>query len=1322
MLTALIGLSQVSYANPLPLGNTAGTNNLAVGEGSFASGTGSQAIGKNAIATGGNISPKEFNAELENFRDLVNQIEELRTQIAEQEKQGSVNQQLQDALKSQIAQYDTILERVREKQAQQVTLANRVIPIRKELVNRRNQLLELQNNFNTSFLPGKNKQETYQKFTTVIESLDWTKLSKTNGVDQLATDLKTKIETDFPNINLSNDKYKDLIEGYRNIQGNLVNAIPDFLNRVKDDFAIKTSTYNKYLTYDTYYDAINRWANSTFNYRTLNGIYYDDNLTSTELMRAFVTQKDDRVISALGDTARLVNPKPDRRAENYHLVVAKMSYENLVKELSNKPDSTFHKLKNLYGTDGKFFIDRDDNSLEFLTAPALKRSLKNYKEMPSPRDLSWQFTAVNDAIAQQTSNITEEQIVDLEEAVANFNNFRDLIDYNSDAWIFDKEEYRTYMNDNVIPFMNKVEEYTVTLRALSKNNLSEEERNTKTAKAIELRKYLNQQAKNPKSYINGFVPTDWIPEIKDQMTKSKNLWLKYEEEAKTTLKPYKENTVSSAIQDEIKKKTAEIATKAREVDDKEREIERLENQINALALTGEEKLAEDVKNDLTSKLDEAKAALAKNQQTLKEKRDELLGLNNQLDNSPLGKKGKNALAEGTNAFASGENAIAFGTDSQATGNNAIALGANSKANAESAIAIGKGAQALKEKALALGENAIANGASAIAIGDNVGVSGEKAVGIGSNAIVSGNGAMSIGSDNLVLHKNAVVIGSNITQTAENSVNLGNESATTVKLTPETAGTTQYAHAEILGEIYKFAASEPAGVVTVGAKGKERRIQNVAAGLVSETSTDAVNGSQLYAVAKAANEGKLGAVKYKTTETTTGTTKGVVEIATHLGGDEVNIQNSSGTARRLTGVSEGLAPTDAVNKQQLDSGLDTLTTAANEGKIGAVKYKTTETATGTKGTVEIATHLGGDEVNIQNSSGTARRLTGVSEGLAPTDAINKQQLDSGLDTLTTAANEGKIGVVRYTTTGVVGIANHLDGNEVNISNKSGNTRLLTGLSEGLAPTDAVNKAQLDREIGVVNNKISGVENKVGNVVSRVGDVVNRVGNVENRVGNVENKVGNVVNRVGNVENRVGGVENKVGNVVNRVGGVENRVGGVENRVGNVENRVGDVENKVGNVVNRVGDVENKVGNVVNRVGDVENKVGNVVNRVGGVENRVGDVENRVGNVVNRVGGVENRVGGVENRVGNVENRVGNVEKEVKNVKGSVSNAIAIASLPQVSVPGKRQLSVATGHTLGTTSVAVGLNGLSDNGRISYKLGTSVSQNSNFAVGAGIGFSW
>lgn len=75
------------------------------------------------------------------------------------------------------------------------------------------------------------------------------------------------------------------------------------------------------------------------------------------------------------------------------------------------------------------------------------------------------------------------------------------------------------MNDNVIPFMEKVEEFTETLKTLSRDDLSAEERTTKTIDSVKLRIYLNEQARNRKNYINGFVPTDWIPEITESNDK-----------------------------------------------------------------------------------------------------------------------------------------------------------------------------------------------------------------------------------------------------------------------------------------------------------------------------------------------------------------------------------------------------------------------------------------------------------------------------------------------------------------------------------------------------------------------------------------------------------------------------------------------------------------------------------------------------------------------------------------------------------------------------------------------------------------------------------
>ncbi|MDO4429773.1 MAG: YadA-like family protein [Lonepinella koalarum] len=1004
-----------------------------MGKDSFASGTGSQAVGNNAIATGGNIKPEQFAAELANFRDLLNQIEGLRTQIAEQEKKGTANQQLQDTLNSQIAQYETILERVREKQAQQATLNGQKTAKQAELDQENTRLTQLENSFGSNaFLPNGNK-ESYRNFLNIINALDWNKLNTPTGIADLTADLKNGVERDFGALNISDDKYRELIEGYRNAQGNITFLKPIFTQKINNDFSrLKTETDRIYLQHDSLRSSGSNNINQ-IEYSLRQDIYIKNSkpytaeaiadfylynkpleieeeypIKAPEFPRnslPFSKEREDYNKASLAwskakeefrkQRGYLEKDKYSQIQSNIHSFVINNLYSDtngaFYKATQHYKGDIYDYIRSRYGTAGN--QERYLN-LQFIYPPVSRQLLG--EEFVNPVDLKNIINFTKDV----ERAVTIEQLVYMEKVVEGFKKYNSLIDYNNnDAWIFDKNEFKSYMDTKVLPFMGKIEELATNLRALESSSLSEDERNAKAAQVIELRKYLAEfdyygSKKDEKYYIHQFEPTTWNIDIKGEINRAIELWKQYEREAQATLLPY--NNESLALQ-EIRKaidaKSAEINTQKETIKTKQNEIADLENQINALALTGEEQTAEGVKNDLTAKLEEARAKLAEIQQDLDNKRNSLLGLDNQLATSPLGSKGNNAVAEGTNAFASGESAVAIGANSQAIG--------------DSSVAIGKGAKALKDKALALGENAVANGVSAIAIGDNAGVSGEKAVGIGSGSTVSGDGAVSIGADNVVAHKNAVAIGSNITQTAENSVNLGHKSAATVERTAETAGTTKYEYSELLGDVYKFAAAQAVGVVTVGAKGEERRIQNVAAGLVSETSTDAINGSQLYAVAKAVDNGKLGIVKYHPT--------------------------------------------------------------------------------------------------------------------SPTG-------------------------------GIVGVANHLGGNEVNFSNALGEARRLTGVAEGVAPTDAVNKAQLDREIGAVHGRID------------------------------------------------------------------------------------------------------------------------------------------------------------------------KVEKDVKKIKGSVSNAVAMASLPQVALPGQRQISVGTGHTQGTTAVAVGFSGLSDNGRVSYKLNTSVSQKSDFAVGAGLGFAW
>ena len=110
-------------------------------------------------------------------------------------------------------------------------------------------------------------------------------------------------------------------------------------------------------------------------------------------------------------------------------------------------------------------------------------------------------------------------------------------------------------------------------------------------------------------------------------------------------------------------------------------------------------------------------------------------------------------------------------------------------------------------------------------------------------IVGNNNTIDTSNKTLDL-SNTQVLGSNVTATMGNSVYLGSGSAYVA------AGASTKGMAAYSGDgTYAYAGGTPAGVVTVGAKGKERRIQNVAAGLVAPQSTDAVNGSQLYTMTR-----------------------------------------------------------------------------------------------------------------------------------------------------------------------------------------------------------------------------------------------------------------------------------------------------------------------------------------------------------------------------------------------------------------------------------------------------------------------------------------
>ena len=261
--------------------------------------------------------------------------------------------------------------------------------------------------------------------------------------------------------------------------------------------------------------------------------------------------------------------------------------------------------------------------------------------------------------------------------------------------------------------------------------------------------------------------------------------------------------------------------------------------------------------------------------------------------------GTNAIAGGEYSRAAGRNSVAIGSSAQALQNDTFAIGSQARANGTDALAFGNGAYAESSSTVAIGKTVKAEADSAVAIGVRTSASGNSTVAIGrdnsvtsadttvigsnngsvaaeqtvvvgynnkvvgtnpeqiivgSNSKTEGQGAVAIGTHAEATAMDALAIGNNTLADNANSVALGTNSVTdaVVNTTSATIG----------GKVYNFAGTNALSTVSVGSDSRsstngaadyKRTVTNVAAGRVSATSTDAVNGSQLNATVEAINK-------------------------------------------------------------------------------------------------------------------------------------------------------------------------------------------------------------------------------------------------------------------------------------------------------------------------------------------------------------------------------------------------------------------------------------------------------------------------------------
>ncbi|MFK3647875.1 hypothetical protein ACI2IY_05480 [Lysobacter enzymogenes] len=413
-----------------------------------------------------------------------------------------------------------------------------------------------------------------------------------------------------------------------------------------------------------------------------------------------------------------------------------------------------------------------------------------------------------------------------------------------------------------------------------------------------------------------------------------------------------------------------------------------------------------------------------------------------------------AVAIGRGQTATGNGAVAIGDPNTATGTGAIALGAENTANGQGALAQGNANNATGQGALALGNVNNANGQGALALGSGNTASGQGAVALGNASSAALAGAVALGDGAQAIVARSVALGSGST----------------------TAAAVGTASTVIRGATYNFAGTTPTSTVSVGTAGAERTVTNVAAGRLSGTSTDAVNGSQLFATNQAVQA--AGAGFTLTAQGANGSNVDPSESIDLKGGDGNIVVSKAGTDNN---VNFDLADDITVNSVVAgNSRLDT---------------------TG-------LTITGGPSVTAAGINAGNKVISNVAAGVAATDAVNKSQLDAvgavantGFNVTAQGANSSNVApgeaVDFKNTDGNIAVSKTGANNDVNFdladditvnSVVAGNSRLdntgltiaggpsvtsaginagnqvVSNVAAGVAATDAVNKSQLDAVSG------------------------------------------------------------------------------------------------------------------------------------------------------------------------------------------------------------------------------------------------------------------
>nr|WP_321934086.1 YadA-like family protein [Paraburkholderia sp. J8-2] len=649
----------------------------------------------------------------------------------------------------------------------------------------------------------------------------------------------------------------------------------------------------------------------------------------------------------------------------------------------------------------------------------------------------------------------------------------------------------------------------------------------------------------------------------------------------------------------------------------------------------------------------------------------------------------------TTSTAYGPGAFAWADD---TNQASTAIGSNATAGSNGSIAIGQSASIVQGGSagayssaqpggVAIGEYSAGNGLGVVALGAHASAQHDYATALGDAAAATQTGAVALGGNSAASGLNALALGYGANASTDNSVALGANSSTGTAVA--TTGTT------IGGTAYTFAGTAPVGVVSVGSAGAERQITNVAAGQLNAGSTDAVNGSQLYA----------------TNQQVTQNTADISNLNGQMA-DAVMYDSSAHDSVTLGGVGA------------------TTPVALHNVATGAVSASSFDAINGSQlfglASSTASAMGGGSTVNPDGSISAPQFTVGGQTFSNTGDAL------SNLDSRTTANTDAISNLQAATADAVMYDSSAHD--SVTFGGVGATTPVaLHNVAAGAlsaASTDAVNGSQLYATNQQVAQNTSDISNLQGNVSNLQGQMANGVSYDSSAHDSVTLGGAGATTPVA-LHNVAAGTADT--DAVN-VGQMNSALAAVSQEAANASNPFvaanGDraTEGAVASGAHATAVGPNAVASGAN---SVALGAGSVADRDNTVSVGSAGNERQITNVAAGTAGTDavnvNQLNAATAQSqGYVDSRVAGMQSQIDDAKksafGAAAAAMAIAGLPQPTQAGKTMVAAGASRIGGQTGMALGISYVTENNKWVGKLAASSSSQGNTGVTVGAGYQW